>query len=86
MFHNAMAAGGQGEPAGAILLLLEAAVADLAKTVEEHSSGERIASFALVQASMHSPTQFNALQPVQDEECAFDTTEFAQGNSEPVLT
>jgi hypothetical protein len=69
--------GGQGEPAGAILLLLEAAVADFAKAVEEYSSGERIAGFILVQACVHTPSQLNALQPIQDEQCALDTTEFA---------
>jgi hypothetical protein len=32
------------------LLLLEAAVADLAKTVKEYGSGKRIPGFALVQS------------------------------------
>jgi hypothetical protein len=36
-----MAAVAKVSPAGAILLLLEAAVADFAKTVEEHGSGKR---------------------------------------------
>jgi hypothetical protein len=49
-------------PAGTILLLLEAAVADLAKTVEEHRSGKRISRFTLVQAGVNSSTQLNDLQ------------------------
>jgi hypothetical protein len=37
-------------------------------------------------AGVHSPTQFDALEPVQNEECALNTTEFAQRDGEPVLT
>jgi hypothetical protein len=39
------------------LLLLEAAVADFAKAVKEHNSGERVAGFTLVQADVHTPSQ-----------------------------
>ena len=35
---------------------------------------------------MHSPTQVDTLQPVQDEQCALDATELAERNGEPVLT
>jgi hypothetical protein len=58
------------------LLLIEATVADPAKTVEEHSSGERIAGFTLIQSGVHSSTPFNALQQVQDEQCALDAAEW----------
>ncbi len=68
------------------MLLLEAAVADFSKAVEEYSSGERIAGFTLVQACVHAPSQLNALQPIQDEQCALDTAEFAERHGEPVLT
>lgn len=45
-------------PAGAVLLLLEAAVADFAKAVEEHSSGERVAPPGLTTRSARtSPFQ-----------------------------
>src|SRR3979490_3206569 len=61
-------------------------VADFAKAVEEYSSGERIAGFTLVQTCVHTPSQLDALQPIQDEQCALDTTEFPQRYGKPVLT
>ena len=40
--------GDQRESAGAVLLLLETAITDFTKAVEEYGSCERIAGFALV--------------------------------------
>ena len=39
----------QVQAAGSVSLLLKAAVTDFPQTVEEHSSGQRVAGFAFVQ-------------------------------------
>src|SRR5271154_3502333 len=69
--------GNEVESAGAVALLLEAAVADPPQPVEEHRSRERVARFALVQPGVDTAAQFDTLQPIQHEECAFDTAKFA---------
>lgn len=70
----------QVEAAGPVALLLEAAVADFAQTVEEYGAGQRVARFALVQSSVDAAAQLHALQPVQDEQRAFDAPQLAQGD------
>lgn len=64
MFHNTTAAYGRGQAAGPGALLLEAAVADFAQTVEEYGAGQRVARFALVQSSVDAAAQ---LQLVRNE-------------------
>ncbi|GHL78624.1 hypothetical protein ECZU34_63720 [Escherichia coli] len=53
MFHSTMAAV-TVEAAGPVALLLETAVTDFTKAVEEHGTGQRIARLALVQPGMHA--------------------------------
>ena len=75
----------QVEAAGPVALLLETAVADFAQAVEEHGAGQRVARFALVQPGMHAAAQLDALQPVQDEQCALDASQLTQGDGQAVL-
>ncbi len=75
----------QVEATGPVALLLETAVADFAQPVEEHDAGQRIARFALVQPGMHAAAQFDALQPVQDEQRALDAAQLAQRHGQAVL-
>src|SRR5450755_841395 len=75
----------QVQPAGSISLLLEAAVTDLAEAIEEHRPGQCVTGVALVQSRVHTPTQLDALQPVEDEERALDTSQLAQGDGQAVL-
>ena len=74
------------QAAGAVALLLEAAVPDFSEPVEEHRPGQRIARLALVQSDLHAPAQLHALQPVKDKQRALDAPEFAQGDGQAVLT
>jgi hypothetical protein len=41
--------GQQGQAAGAVALLVEVSVADLAEAVEEHGARQRVAGFTLVE-------------------------------------
>ncbi len=60
------------ETGSAVALLPEAAVADFTRAVEEHSTSQRLARFALVKPDMHAAEQLDALQPVQDEQRTLD--------------
>ena len=75
----------QVEAGSAVALLLETAVADFAQAVEEHRAGQRVARLALVQSGMHTAAQLDALQPVQDEQCALDASQLTQGDGQAVL-
>ena len=75
----------QVEAAGPVALLLEAAVADFTQAVEEHGAGQRVARLAFVQPGMHAAAQLDALQPVQDEQCALDASQLTQGDGQAVL-
>ena len=75
----------QVEAAGPVALLLEAAVADFAQAIEEHGAGQGVAGFSLVQSGMHAAAQLDALQPVQNEQGAFDAAQLAQGDGQAVL-
>ena len=75
----------QIEAAGPVALLLEAAVADFPQAVEEHGAGQRVARLAFVQPGMHAAAQLDALQPVQDEQCALDASQLTQGDGQAVL-
>jgi Tn3 transposase DDE domain len=50
----------QVQSARPVTLLLEAAVADLTKPIEEHRSGEGVASLALVESGLNTAAQFHA--------------------------
>jgi hypothetical protein len=48
-----------------ITLVLEAAIAHFAQTVEEHGFGQRVLCLAFVQTNVHAPPQLGILQPVE---------------------
>ena len=75
----------QVETGSAVALLLETAVADFPQAVEEHGAGQRVARLAFVQPGMHAAAQLDALQPVQDEQCALDASQLTQGDGQAVL-
>ena len=75
----------QVKATGPVALLLKAAVADFAQPVEEHGTRERVAGFALVQPGMDAAAQLDALQPVQNEQCALNAAQLAQCHSQAVL-
>ena len=52
----------QVEATGPVTLVLEAAIAHFAQTVEEHCFGQRILCLAFVQANVHAPPQRGILQ------------------------
>jgi len=58
----------------AVALIFVGAVSYLPKPVETDSTGERIASFALVESHQDPSPQFWALEPLQGKEAFFDTT------------
>ena len=55
----------QVEARGAMTLVLEGPVTQLAQAMEEHGALEGVLRFTLVQADMGAPPQFRVLQPVQ---------------------
>jgi len=55
----------QVEATGPVALLLETAVPNFAQPVEEHSAGQRVPCFALVQPGMYAAAQLEALQLAQ---------------------
>jgi len=57
----------QIEAGGPEELVLEAAVAQLAKAVKEDGPRQRVAGLALVEAGMGPPAQLRALQPIHRE-------------------
>jgi hypothetical protein len=75
----------QVETAGPVALLLETPIPDFPKAVEEHRPGQGVACFTLVQTGMHAAAQFDALQPVEDEQRALDPAQLAQGHGQAVL-
>ena len=76
----------QVKTAGAILLILEGTVADLAQPIEKYSLGEGVSGFALIEASRDAASQGWILQPGQREQRALDPADFAQGQSKAVLS
>ena len=75
----------QVEAAGAVVLVLVRAVADLAQAVEEDGVGERVAGLPLVEAVLRATAKLGAPQPVEDEEHALDPADLAQPGGEPAL-
>ena len=61
----------QVETAGAILLILEGTVSDLAQPIEKHSLGEGVSGFALVEARSDAASQGRILQPSQRKPAKF---------------
>ena len=77
--------GDQVQPRGTMPLVLEGAVAQLAQTVEEDCPSKSVACLALVQVGARSPAQLRVVQPVEHEEGALDSADFAKGSRHRVL-
>ena len=75
----------EGETAGPVALLFEAAIPDLPEAAEEHCSCECIAGLAFVETGMNAASEVDALEPGEDEERSFDTSEFSQSHGETIL-
>ena len=75
----------ESEATCAVALLLEAAISDFSQAAKEYGSGKGIARFTFVETGMDAASQFDALQPGEDEQCPFDPAQCAQGDSETVL-
>ena len=73
--------GEQVEPGHAVVLALAGAVADFALAPDL----ERVRSPALVQAGVGSALHIGVEQPVDDEERAFDPSDFAESDGQFVL-
>jgi hypothetical protein len=58
-----------------VLLVLEAAVPQLAQPIEEDGARQRIPGLPLAQPHMHAAAQFCVLQPLQREERALDAAQ-----------
>ena len=65
----------EGEAAGPVALLFEAAIPDLPKSAEKHCSRECIAGLAFVETGMNAASEVDTLEPGEDEERSFDTSE-----------
>ncbi len=75
----------EGESAGPVSLLFEAAVPDLPEAAEKHCSCECIAGLAFVEAGMNAAPEVDALQPGEDEQGPFNTPELPQGDGQAIL-
>jgi len=75
----------QVQAAGAISLVLEAAVAEVALAVEEDGTRESVSGFAFVEANLDTPTELGVFHPLQHEKRAFYSSNFAELRVEAVL-
>ena len=75
----------QIESAGAVALVLEAAVAQVALPIEEDGAGESVSGLAFVESDLHTPTKFRVFHPLQHEEGTLNAPDFTEGNVEAVL-
>ena len=73
------------ETGGAVLLVLEGAVAQLAKPFEEDGAGERVAGFALVEVGVGAATQIGIVEPIEHEHGALDAPDLAERACDRVL-
>ena len=75
----------QVQAAGAISLVLETAVAEVALAVEEDGTRESVSGFAFVKANLDTPAELGVFHPLQHEKRAFYSPDFAQRRVETVL-
>ena len=75
----------QVQAAGAVPLLLECPVADFAQPMNEDRPGQRVARLPFVQTGVHAAAQLDVLEPVQDEQRAFDPAQLAQRDRQAIL-
>src|SRR3546814_7850543 len=73
------------EAGGAIGLVFDPWVAQLADVVEERCAGERVAGLALVESGLGAAAQVEIAQPVEHEDRALDPPNLAQGQRQSVL-
>jgi hypothetical protein len=57
---------------GAVAFHLDAAIAHFTEALEEHPAGERVTDPAHVRSCMDMATEFDVVQPVENEEGVFD--------------
>ena len=69
----------QVEAGGAVPLVLEDAVAQLAESVEEDGAGERVVGLALVKVGVGALAQVGIVKLVEHEQGAFDLSDLTQG-------
>ena len=77
--------GEQVEPGHAVVLALAGAVADFALAPDAECVLERVMSPALVRAGVGPALHIGVEQPVDDEERAFDPSDFAESDGQFVL-
>jgi len=77
--------GDEREPACTILLRLGRAVAQSAEAVKADGAGEGVARFVFVELHGRRPAESRQLEPVEHEQRAFDPTDFAQRERQPIL-
>src|SRR5215831_11903614 len=53
--------------------------------MEADGAGEGVARLALVELHGRLPPESRQLEPIEDEQCALDPTDFAQSQRQPVL-
>ncbi len=73
------------EAGGAVGLVLEPAIAQLAELVEEQCARKRVARFPLVQPCLGASAQIDILQPVEHEDRAFKPPDLAQRQRQAIL-
>ena len=67
----------QGQPGSAVPLVLEGAVAQFAKPVEEDGAGESVAGFTLVEDAARAASLLGIVEPVEHEQRALDAPDLA---------
>ena len=77
--------GEQVEASHSVVLALAGAVADFALSADAESVLEGVMSLALVQAGVGSALHIGVEEPVDDEECSFDPSDFAESDGQFVL-
>src|SRR5271170_3889080 len=75
----------QVESTCAITLVLEAAVTQVALSVEEDSTGEGVSGFTFVESDLDTPAQLRVFHPLQHEKRALDAADFAKRCVEAIL-
>jgi hypothetical protein len=67
-------------------LLLKTAVTDIPQSIEKHGTSQGVTSLPLIQSGMYPAAELDTLQPIQNEQRALDTPQFAQGDRQAILT
>jgi len=77
--------GNEGQARGAMKLVLEGAVVQLAETVEEEGAGKGVAGLTLVEHAAGTTTLRGIVEPVEHEQGALDPPNLAQCAGDRVL-